>query len=585
MKIFYLGMPKCGSISLCSALNILGYNAVHYKTEDLTIIQSHGKINISKGKKFCDGLDYDAFLEFRGFEYADILLNDYPDAKFIMSFRERDSWIESSRYHQESRGRWYPDDYYEDLYDTAVDKLNLFLSNNGERCLVLDYKNSQWEQLCGFLGKEIPNVEYPHDNKRLTEDDQFDYDILITSLPDMDKDKPAPGPAFLKSYLEQYGKKVKTIDGNQIGDIEKLEQKIKQYKFKWLGISVFSYMQEQTALELADKFDRVVFGGPGVTKDWKHGNYVRGEGEKALLAFLDGNMYYPGINGREPQQIDDIGNLPIPDYTDYLQEPNQYTQLQLAGSRGCVRDCTFCDIAQTWPKFKYVTGEQLAQNMHDLYDQTGIDTIAFSDSLVNGSMKQFRQLCAALAERERKIKWHGQFIARRKETFTEKDFDNLANSGCIGLTIGIESGSESVRHHMRKKFSNDDIEWFVTNIAKRGIGMKFLLIIGYPTETDADFDETMQLIFKYSPYKDQISLSIDIMRIEPHSPIETDHHDIYEGKGHDWYNQNSDLSERFERFIELFEYAEELGYSFPHHAHAKKERFIKYLEDPSSVTL
>ena len=30
------------------------------------------------------------------------------------------------------------------------------------------------------------------------------YDIVITSLPGMDKDKPAPGPAFLKGFLEPF---------------------------------------------------------------------------------------------------------------------------------------------------------------------------------------------------------------------------------------------------------------------------------------------------------------------------------------------------------------------------------------------
>ena len=42
---------------------------------------------------------------------------------------------------------------------------------------------------------------------------------------------------------------------------------------------------------------------------------------------------------------------------------------------------------------------------------------------------------------------------------------------------------------MRKKFTNDDLDWFVTNLGKRKIKMKFLLIVGYPTETEEDFQE------------------------------------------------------------------------------------------------
>ena len=35
------------------------------------------------------------------------------------------------------------------------------------------------------------------------------YDAVITSLPGMDKSKPAPGPSFLKGYLEPLGFKIK----------------------------------------------------------------------------------------------------------------------------------------------------------------------------------------------------------------------------------------------------------------------------------------------------------------------------------------------------------------------------------------
>ena len=35
------------------------------------------------------------------------------------------------------------------------------------------------------------------------------YDAVITSLPGMDKTKPAPGPSFLKGYLEPLGFKIK----------------------------------------------------------------------------------------------------------------------------------------------------------------------------------------------------------------------------------------------------------------------------------------------------------------------------------------------------------------------------------------
>jgi len=397
------------------------------------------------------------------------------------------------------------------------------------------------------------------------------YDILIVSLPEMDKDKPAPALGFLKSYIEQNGFSVKTIDGNQIEDIDLIHLTISQFPAKYIGISVFSYEQKDIALEIGSEYNNVLYGGSGVQIDWPHGDYIVGEGEYALLEYLRGNKYYPGINGRPPQQIDNLNNLPPPDYTEIHEEHN-YESAVISGSRGCVRNCTFCDVASIWPKYRWWDGKTVAENMHKLADQ-GFKRISFSDSLVNGSMKHFRTLCAELAKIDRKLKWNGQFIIRAKNTFKESDFDNLANSGCTGLTLGIESGNESVRHHMRKKFTNDDLDWFVNNLGKRKIKMKFLLIVGYPTETEENFKETLDMLHRYKEYASTTEVSPHMMLIDKDTPLDHDHRELYDDFGFEWSNENSDYKERYRRFLKIFEVGQSLGYGFKQHALDKIEKF------------
>lgn len=408
------------------------------------------------------------------------------------------------------------------------------------------------------------------------------YDILLTSLPDMDKDKPSPGPAYLKGFLESKGKKVKVIDGNQIENPNKLLLTIDQYDFKWLGISVFSYLQKDIALEIGSNFENVVYGGGGVTASWTEKNFIQGEGEQALLEFLNGNWEYPGINGSFPIQYNDLNDLPVPDYSDQISQ-HKYKSLIITGSRGCVRNCTFCNVARQWPKYRFVEGDKLAQNMHELVKKYDAKHISFSDSLVNGSMKHFRMLCQELSNNPKKVGWDGQFIARKENQFSLEDFDNLANSGCKGLTIGIESGSEKVRDHMRKKFSNADIDYFVHNIGKRKIPMRFLLIVGYPTETREDFEETKNLLTRYKDYADITGVGIDIMRIEEGTPIEDMRHDLYLGDGHLWYNENSDINKRYEWYVELFDHAVEMGYEFNEYHWGKRDRFASYMANDETT--
>ena len=388
----------------------------------------------------------------------------------------------------------------------------------------------------------------------------------------MDKDKPSPGPAFLKAFLESKGKSVKFIDGNQFEDIDRIHLEISRYDFKWIGISVFSYEQKDVALEIGDEYDNVVYGGSGVGMNWPTENFIVGEGEYALLEFLNGNRLYPGINGRPPEQIKDLNDLPQPDYSDVINL-HPYKTVVISGSRGCVRNCTFCDVASIWPKYRWWDGKKIAQNMHEVSYQTGIKKIGFSDSLVNGSMKHFRELCAELSKRDKKISWNGQFIIRDKKSFKEVDFNNLANSGCTGLTLGIESGSYRVREHMRKKFSNDDLDYFIHNIGARKIKMKFLLIVGYPTETESDFQETIDLLYRYKQYAEFTEVSPHLMLIDENTPLDYDHRDLYDQFGFHWKNDLSDYDERYRRFKKVFEVGKELGYGFKQHALDKIEKF------------
>ena len=77
------------------------------------------------------------------------------------------------------------------------------------------------------------------------------------------------------------------------------------------------------------------------------------------------------------------------------------------------------------------------------------------------------------------------------------------------LASGVESGSERVRDHMKKQFSNQDLDEFVHEAHKNGVTLQFLMIIGYPTETHEDFLETLRMFKRYKKYDNLISHSTE----------------------------------------------------------------------------
>jgi radical SAM superfamily enzyme YgiQ (UPF0313 family) len=313
---------------------------------------------------------------------------------------------------------------------------------------------------------------------------------------------------------------------------------------RWLGISVFSYKSHKATLALCLEVQRllpdvrIVLGGRGASSyalgpDHKRfvnkmksffGSYpyknfsetllfyqvvdsiIQGDGEQAIIDLLSGPTE-SNITG-SVEKID-IESVPFVDFDDYdLTEYNYVNEpiIPITGSKGCVRKCTFCDIPVLWPKFKFRSGDHIAREMIHLYKRHGVKKFYMSDSLVNGSLTAFQNFISTLAQHnttnpDSAIKWVGQYITRpRSNVLNDEYYDLLKLSGGEGLTIGVESGSDAVRAHMKKQFTTEDVDHELAEFDRRGIVCVLLFFSCYPTETWADFLDTVNMFIRYQQY-------------------------------------------------------------------------------------
>jgi radical SAM superfamily enzyme YgiQ (UPF0313 family) len=326
-----------------------------------------------------------------------------------------------------------------------------------------------------------------------------------------------------------------------------------------------------------------IFGKTILDSGWAH-NVIYGEGESALQAFLSGDLTHPGINVPNNQQIDDMDKLPFADYKGMQLDRYTGKRLLITGSRGCVRDCTFCDIATVWAKFKYRSADLLVEEMKRNFYETGISRFEFTDSLINGSTKNFRRFNELLYDAKQKdpalsaITYSGQFICKQSSNMVPEIYELMHLAGCSQITVGIESFCEHIRFHMRKKFTNDDIDYHLEQCAKWAIPNVFLMIVGYPTETEADHAYTLECLRKYQRYglMDVISyirwgLTMHIYEDTPLSKmmgdlgIDAGIHNIRDGlyAWHSTLNPELTLEERIRRRLEVHELSYDLGYKMP----------------------
>ena len=364
-----------------------------------------------------------------------------------------------------------------------------------------------------------------------------------------------------------------------------------------VGISVFSYNSQRATLLLAtliksrDPNIKIFMGGAGLNTDNNFGPFclqqkimdcwIRGEGELSVPAYLRGDLTHPGLNGIPPKQINNIDDLEFPDYSDY--ELASYTNkkglvaLPITGSRGCVRACSFCDIASMWPKYKYRSGHSIAKEIKTQHGRYGAKAFRFTDSLINGSMKAFRDMTHELAEfrmsmpEDQRFIWDSHFIVRGKGQMPPQDFVKMAESGAGTLLIGVESGSPSVRAHMKKGYTDEELHYSLGEIFKNNIKVRFLMIIGYPTETEEDFKQTLDFFDRYAEYGrqglvEEVNLGLTL-NLLPNTPLydNAEAYGLETTKDHinDWVcsqNPTLDFKERLKRRIQAQYHVEKLGY-------------------------
>jgi hypothetical protein len=152
----------------------------------------------------------------------------------------------------------------------------------------------------------------------------------------------------------------------------------------------------------------------------------------------------------------------------------------------------------------------------------------------------------------------------------------MGRGGAECMVIGVESGSDRVKADMQKGFTNADLDYNMKMFSKYGINAYLLIIIGFPTETREDFDQTLGMLKRYQPYvADGTIIGVNLgttLTIEEGTPIWTEYPFLnivgvnnQRPEGPDWRcesNPSLTYKERIMRRIEAQEVAMKLGYTF-----------------------
>jgi hypothetical protein len=246
-------------------------------------------------------------------------------------------------------------------------------------------------------------------------------------------------------------------------------------------------------------------------------------GERPLLALLEhlqgrrsrqrlvrtfvrdeqGSVRY--LNFPEPDiPFDEVGTptwdgLQLASYLSLLDMLNPMNRLwsdgrwnKLTVAHGCYwKKCAFCDVDLDYiSRYEAASAKVMVDRIEAVVAETGQTGFHFVDEAA--PPKALKALAVELRRRGTAISWWGNI--RFEKTFRPELCRQLAESGCIAISGGLEVASDRLLKLMNKGVSVEQVARVARAFADAGVLVHAYLMYGFPTQTVQDTVDALEYV-------------------------------------------------------------------------------------------
>ncbi|MBU1086306.1 MAG: B12-binding domain-containing radical SAM protein [Candidatus Omnitrophica bacterium] len=335
---------------------------------------------------------------------------------------------------------------------------------------------------------------------------------------------PPYGLLCIAGVLEQNNFSVKIIDAGRNPDIslDQIVEQAENFEPDIVGISVYSVGRDQ-AIETACLLKEalavpIVVGGPHVIifpEDLMQFDFidiaVTGEGEITFLELVkalsskQGYELIQGINYKSNGQlfsngkrefIENLDTLPYPAFhlldqiTEYSPMPLIYRRapvFMLTTSRGCPYSCIYCHALWS-KKVRTNSAEYIVGLIDYLVRKFGIKEIIFYEDTFCYDKERVLNICKGIKEKKTKISWS---CWSHVNDLSKDILKAMKRAGCWNISLGIESGNQTVLDIIKKSTKIEKIIQVVGWIADAGIKPSAFFMLGLPIDTKQTIRQTI----------------------------------------------------------------------------------------------
>ncbi|NLB54373.1 MAG: B12-binding domain-containing radical SAM protein [Lentisphaerae bacterium] len=339
-----------------------------------------------------------------------------------------------------------------------------------------------------------------------------------------------PGLRILAELARRTGWDVHLFEATIKDDIHKVLEKIESYNPRIIATTFYLFNRNYLEKFLAEYKSKhpgcmIIGGGPEFLGDNAKflgtARYidmaVRGEGERAFVAFLDlvdkptawnsipGLCFYRSgqyIDGGNAEPVKDLSEIPFP-YDNFPLDPKK-PFAHIETSRGCANSCIFCVSANTQP-VRYLKEELVLSRVSKMVE-AGVRSFKLLDRTFNDKPSRAVSLVRRFREKFPNIRFHLEIDPVRLTPSLLEELSK-ATPGTLHLEVGVQSlKAETLIAINRASTPKTSLNGLKKICSLKNIEVHADLIAGLP---EADYESVVSdlvELVKIAPDKIQLEL-------------------------------------------------------------------------------
>jgi radical SAM superfamily enzyme YgiQ (UPF0313 family) len=231
-----------------------------------------------------------------------------------------------------------------------------------------------------------------------------------------------------------------------------------------------------------------------------------GESEQTfleLLARIAAGQPTSGVAGtayRSSGRVELAPQRPAIEDLDSLASPHDYFDTHIVmTSRGCPWRCTFCGAEASWGRgYRGQSVPYVLDALERAVARAPVKMIQIKDDTFTTNRKRVVSLCRGIRERKIGFLWS---CDTRVDVLGDELLREMRLAGCERLSLGVESGSQTVLDAIDKKITVDEIVASTELAKKYGIKVRYYMMLGNRGETRETFEATLRFLERAKPHQ------------------------------------------------------------------------------------